>query len=409
MRPWLVMLTLLLLSSLGNTENSPGSFAHLQNQLLAKNPELRASRAKVASQEAMNQAQNSAFLPQLSVHGGYGKENTLADVHEGYLGYLSANWNIFRGGKDWQAKQISEHDTNLARLDLEATKRKLIRELGESYYEALLNAHFISLDTEKIQFLKNQRAMAQKKIDAGLTSSIDALELDLEESTLNAEIETHKTDLQNALNTMQALLAQSEAITIGNQETFPRHSIADFPEMDFKNNLQIQKQQLLEASASLMKSQEQTDFLPSIDVTADYGQIVPHFDNPSQSTESKVSILLSWTFFSGMNSYNKVRAATQNFESQQWQKSNVQNQSTAQAKNLQNKAHELIRLQNLLEKRQAFTQKYYDLTLSEYRRGVKNSSDLANATNSLFENKTKLFQVQKDLAVLKLKYDEITQ
>lgn len=408
MRLWQTGLAILLFSSLGRSETTSQTFSQLQAQLLTSNPELQSARASMESQISLSKAQSSAWLPEISVHGGYGKEDTLADVHEGYVGYLAGNWNLFKGGIDLQLKKISEHEAKIASHEYEATKRKLVSQLGESYYEALLNTHFIALDTEKIQFLKNQRAMAQKKINAGLTSSIDALELDLEESTLNAEIDTHKTDLQNSLNAVQALVAHSEKIQVTAQETFPQHSLADFPERELSNNPNLQKQQLLEESAHFVKRQVLASYLPSVDVTAEYGQIIPHFADPLRGAESKLFVLLSWTFFSGMDSYNKSSAATQNIQAQTWKRTNQQLQIHNDLKNLRNKASELVRLQTLLEKRQTFTQKYYDLTLSEYRRGVKNSSDLANATNSLFENKTKLFQVQKDLAVLKLKYDELT-
>lgn len=388
---------------------TPLDWSQLQQQLLTQNPELRASQAKRDAQAAQAKSQWSPFLPELSVAGGYGKEETLHDDDEGYVGYLAGSWNLFRGGQDWQVRKIAVKDSEIANLDHSITERRLIRELGEAYYAALLNSQFVSLDTEKLQFLKNQRAMAQKKINAGLTSNVDAIELDLEESTLSAEIETHKTDLQLALDTIRSLLKSDTAVELNTQSPFPRMSAEDFAAKDLTKNPKLLKQQLLEENASLYRLQNQANYLPRVDLDAQYGRIVPQYEDPINGTESRVSVLMTWTFFSGLETHYKSQAASELENSQKFEKTSTVLQIETELTNLRNKSRELLQLRQLLEKRQTLTQKYYDLTLSEYRRGIKNSSDLASATSSLFDNKTRLLEVHKELAVLKLKFDELTK
>nr|BFD63260.1 outer membrane channel protein TolC [Bdellovibrio sp. HM001] len=398
----------LLISFSAMAETSSG-LSQLQKQLTENNHELRASQAKMQAQKAQAQSTWGALLPELSASAGYAKEKTLHDSDDGYVGYLNGTWNIFRGGQDWQNRSIADREYSMAELDHEITSRRLQRELGEVYYKALLNSQFISFDTEKLQFLKNQRAMAAKKINAGLTSNVDAIELDLEESTLSAEIEAHKTDLQIALDELKTFLNSETPVTVSAKDTFPRLSKADFSVTDLSRNPSIMKQNLQEENARLRRRQSMAEFLPTVDLNAQYGRIIPQYEDPLQGNESRLSLLMTWTFFSGFESWNKTKSANSLEESEALIKSNISQQLQTQVQSLRHKASELLQLQQLLERRQALTQKYYDLTLSEYRRGVKNSSDLANATNSLFDNKTRLIEVQKELAVLKLKFDELTK
>ena len=52
-------------------------------------------------------------------------------------------------------------------------------------------------------------------------------------------------------------------------------------------------------------------------------------------------------------------------------------------------------------------QKYFELTLAEYRRGTKNSPDLVGATDRLFSTKKKTFELIKDLEILKTKLETL--
>ena len=50
----------------------------------------------------------------------------------------------------------------------------------------------------------------------------------------------------------------------------------------------------------------------------------------------------------------------------------------------------------------ASAEKYYDLTLAEYKRGVKNSPDIVGATERYFDSKKKKIEIQKELELVQL-------
>lgn len=408
MNPWQQRLAAIITFATLGAHADPRTWSDLQQQLRDSNPEIKAATSAEQAQQSLSRGSWAPFLPELSVSAGYAKENTLHDKDDGYVGYLSGTWNIFRGGQDWLSTKSTSLEAQMARLETDIVRRKLHRELGETYFEAQLNLHFVSLDTEKLQFLRNQRSMAQKKINAGLTSNVDAIELDLEESTLSAEIESHQTDLKIALDKIKALIKSETPVSL-QKESFPRVAAADFAKLDISQNPRLQKNELAQEYARRQRQISQSGYLPSVDFTAQYGRLVPQYEDPLEGAESRVALLVTWNFFSGLGTRHQTAAAHSIEESRTHEKENLRLQLETELSAISDKARELLQLRDLLEKRQTLSQRYYDLTLSEYRRGVKNSSDLANATNNLFENKTRLMEVQKNLAVLKLKFEELTK
>lgn len=408
MTPWKQRLAVLI--TLTGIEAKAGalSWNELQQLLHNSNPEIKAAASAEKTQQFQSRGSWAPFLPEVSASAGYAKENTLHDRDEGYVGYLSSNWNLFRGGRDWNILKTGFLELEIARFESEIVRRRLTRELGENYLEAQLNLHFIALDTEKLQFLRNLRAMAQKKIDAGLTSNVDAIELDLEESTLSTEIETHQTDLKIALERIKALINAEEPVQL-QKSPFPQVTSKDFSNADLAENPQLKKYDRLQEVARRNRQAHQAEYLPSVDLQAQYGRLVPQYADPLDGTESRIALLMTWNFFAGLRTHNQTAASVAAEESRIQETRNQQRILNAELSAISEKARELLRLRDLLEKRQSLSQKYYDLTLAEYRRGVKNSSDLANATSSLFENKTRLIEVQKRLAVLKLKFEELTK
>ena len=74
---------------------------------------------------------------------------------------------------------------------------------------------------------------------------------------------------------------------------------------------------------------------------------------------------------------------------------------------LKNKIAKLSELYKLNEIKYTNSQKYFDLTLAEYKRGVKNSPDLVGATERLFSSKKKKYEMLKDLEILKAKLENL--
>ncbi|MNL53759.1 hypothetical protein D3C87_1770300 [compost metagenome] len=71
------------------------------------------------------------------------------------------------------------------------------------------------------------------------------------------------------------------------------------------------------------------------------------------------------------------------------------------------KQKELSNLKGLFQQRLGLTKKYYEMTLAEYKRGVKNSADLDGATTSYYENQRRLIELERDLTLVVEKIKEL--
>lgn len=398
----------ILVSAVSFAQKPGTSLRSLEHELLSNNLQLQALEANVKAQKATANSIYGNFIPTLSINGGYGDENTLTDIEQGYLGYISSTWSLYKGGEDLSLKKIAEQQFRMAEIDKEQTTRSLRKSLQQIYYNILSTKKTISLLEEKARLLNQQRQMAQKKINAGLTSSVDGLEIDLEENSLVAEGENLKTELIQLSTDLESLLnAKIGESQIAENENFDTDTSPVNLETALSGNPSIQKQRLQDEISINRTSQSRSEFLPHVNIEASYGRLTPQYGDPFKGTESKLFVLMSWNLFSGLSSYYKNQASSLESKSQELETKNVYLEVRRDLENLLTSRNNILKLKAHQQQRLLFASRYYDMTLSEYKRGIKNSADLETATSSLFESKRKLIELDRDLSVTNARIYEL--
>ncbi len=384
------------------------SLGTLERKLLANNQQIHFLESKVKAQKATIRSQLGNFLPQISIIGGYGENQTMTETDKGYLGYVNGTWNLFKGGNDFYIKNIAKKEYEISQLELDHKNRALRRQLREIYYTILGSKKALALLAEKTSFLKQQRQMAQKKIQAGLTSSVDGVEIDLEENnifteqeSIKAEITRLQADLKNLLNE-----AVEDSYVPVSDAFYTVQSKIDVKDV-LANNPLLKKQERQEEISQERVSQSRSEFLPRINLEASYGKITPEYRDPLRGTESKISLLLSWNLFAGMSSYYKNQAATSEALAQGFDRKNFHLEIQKDLENLITTRNNFFVLKTYQEQKLSFAKKYYEMTLSEYKRGIKNSSDLQIATSSLFETRRKLIELDRDISITNARVNEL--
>lgn len=384
------------------------NLAELEQRLLTQNPQIKSLEANLESEQAQIRSQRGSLLPDIYLAGGYEIKKTVHEPSEGYVGYIGGIWNLFRGGQDVFENRILKGKNEVSKLELEVTKRQLQRQLREIYYTLLASKKQLALITEKEEALKRQRQMAVKKITAGLSSEIDSLEIDLEENGLKSEKEILVSEIAQNTRSLSALL-NSDVLPdqISEKEAFDLNTETKDLAEKFNTTPALKMQVALEEISQISLSQKKSAFLPTVDVETRYGRITGEYADPLNGAESQVSILLKWNIFSGFSNANQYRMAAHSVDAQKYTKQNTQNEIRKDLQNLLTNKKNILHLLEYQKMRLQMTVKYYDLTLAEYKRGVKNSPDLQNATSSLFEAKTKLIDLEKDLSIINAKIYEI--
>lgn len=386
------------------------SLPELEKELMSNNLQLQALKASERAQQSLATAARGSFFPSISLNGGYGDENTFTDVHQGYLGSISGTWNLYKGGRDWALQKAASSQAEWAALEREQKARVLQRELREIYYTLLAHKKQLLLLEEKERLLKQQRQMAQKKINAGLTSAVDGLEIDLEENNILSETETLRTDIQRLQADLTRLINSTvDEKTISAQENFDTRTADINIEKGLQKNPAVLKQKLQEEISLQRLEQNRSAFLPQVNVEASYGRLTPQYGSPWDGNESKLFVVLSWNLFSGASDYYSTKAAFQDAEAQGLLKKNALREVQTEAENLLSSRTNILRRKEFLQQRLRFASSYYDMTLAEYKRGIKNSADLNVATSSLYESKRKVIELDRDLSIINAKINELIQ
>lgn len=183
-----------LLLSLPITLTVIGGVLHAESDLtfLDENLEIHSINSKIESLGLENKINKSFFLPELFLTGGLGSEKLQENSYESEKGpfiFLESKLNLYRGGRD--SGQIKRNDLELssAKIELEIKKR----DLQISSFKLLATINLISkeinLIKSEIESNKAQQDMAKKKLNAGLTSSIDLIDFDIKNDNLSNELE----------------------------------------------------------------------------------------------------------------------------------------------------------------------------------------------------------------------------
>ena len=404
----LIFLLVLILSTRAHALEG---ITKLESLIYEKNLDYQAQVNSVESKQTLSKSGYSGFYPTLNAVGGWEQNKTddLTVTQKGYLGYLEGRANLFRGLKDRALADQGDIDAKFSRLDLELKKRDLRLQLTDVVSDMIYLHGLQEVLQEELKVTLSQRQMAAKKVSAGLTGSVDNLELDLRENEIEIEIkqidQLHSENHQKLVKLFGEDIKDSELDQVSFSEVT---KIAAFSkEMRYENSLSVQKAELLKSKYESEKSEAKSDFLPSLDLTYSVGRLTPSEDTPTKFNESKYGIVLTVPLFSGFDTYYKSKSATQQIAAADKLRYQAQIDMESEFKILKNKIDEKISLNSINNKKLNIAQKYFELTLGEYRRGVKNSPDLVGATDRLFSSKKKKFELLKDLEVLKIKLENI--
>lgn len=383
----------------------------LETQLAQKNPELQALKHQVEAKEKLYSSGRSAFHPTLNAVGGWAQNKTdeLTATQKGYVGYLEGRYNLFNGFKDHSSLHQREIDLKLSKIELESKQRELRLNLTEVASDMILLHSLQQILAEEYDATQIQSKMAEKKVAAGLTGSVDNLEFNLRES----EIQIEKNRIDQLHNEAHQKLTQLYGEDLPDSY-FAKLSFSDIEELvnqpkklKLEDNLEYQKSDLNLTRAQYEKSEIKSDFSPKLDFLLNVGRLTPSENSPISYNESKYSLVLTVPLFSGFETFYKTKSASLQIASSEKLKIQKTNDVQSTYANLKTKIAELHQLYKINESKLTNSQKYFNLTLGEYKRGIKNSPDLVSATERLFGAKKKKFEILKELELLKIKMDNI--
>lgn len=386
-----------------NQRASATTRQELENKLFENNQEIQAFESQVLAQENLKKSLYSSYLPSLNAVGGWAKNKTDEDDQKGQVGYLQGTANLFSGFRDQSNIEIEDQKLNLARLGLETQKRKIREELTD-VLTTMIGLHQLEkiLD-EEFKVTQIQKQMAAKKVSAGLTSTVDNFEFDLRESEIQIQRRNIVQSHEEAHQKLNALFNEEvKDEDINNIDFLTLEELKkNLNVLNFKNHPLLQKSQTEKTIAELEKRSVNSEFLPKLDLSYSFGRLTPT-ETDFKYNESQVALLITIPLFSGLETVYKRKSAISAVSARERELTQVGLNTKSQFERLKTKFSELTDLYQINEKKLVYAEKYYNLTLAEYKRGVKNSPDLVGATERFFDSKKKKIELQKELELVRV-------
>jgi outer membrane protein TolC len=370
-----------------------------EDSLFEKNIDVQNKNSEINSLNIEKNMQKSLFYPEVNVVTGLGSEFSKGEpeTEKGGMLYLDSKINLYNGQKDLINLNINEHKVSKARTEKTSEIRKI-----------QITAHNIALELSSLSEEKKllaqekennekQRTWAKKKVDAGLTTNIELLDFQIKETDLENEI---------AINHLKIKENEAELLNLfGNTVSLEQILIQvnTLPPTNETNtkltlNEKILMEELAISNLELQKSKK--NYLPKIDIEAKVGNITPTSKLLSEKNEHQVALMLTIPLFNGLNTKYEIQQTV--------------NDKLIKERNLRNFQSNINSLIDLESKKIKLTEsllknqeesllkaiKFYDQTINEYRRGIKNSADLISSSDRILELKRKIIELKKEIKIL---------
>jgi len=375
----------------------------LQTRVAEQNFAIKEARLEVEAARARAIGGFSLFLPELGGESGIrGSRETEKRWDHSYYGY--ARWKILNGFNNLQNFSILRTLRTHAESERGLEEKRVLREVTQLFYTLIYWKERETLQKEDLALVQENAVRAQKKISAGLATESDNLEFELlkQDHELDfSQIERERISVELKLKELLKIL-ESDAFEIAGEipealplttdlETLAKALIQRNSDvLQAKSDLEVAKAEYRSAIG---------DWLPEGNLEAQYGKLAETDFVTSQRNSWMVMGTLTLPLFSWGKTF---RAHQEKAFKKEKAELKLERKEREAETNLHTQWEELRRLfreHEVLAKKIQVSQKYYRMSLDEYRRGVKNSPDVAAASEVYFS--ARLRQLENRLSFQK--------
>ncbi len=372
--------------------------------------EIKEAQKQSESTSALRRQAISGYLPHVSIDGGSQTTQYDDEKSNGVFAHLNGTVNLYRGGKDKANQEIQSAEEDFQKVRAEKTKARIIREVSAKYYELLYLSEGIALKEDARTANKNQMALAQKKKNAGFTSQADVLEFELRDSTLASDINFLKLEETIKERELARLVGRSQNKPIHVKGHLERIRVAKTTDDLLKRAL-AEREDLKEAEKNLRVSELGYkslfgDYLPRIDLDGKFGKLATDERVFTELNNYSFALKVSIPIFSGLETKYGRHAKFEEIAKNELSASRLRQEIRVQLENALTKLRSIEERLDLEEKNIERSKQYYEISLSEYRKGVKNSPDVAGAAERLSDARLRNLEYRKNYELTRIELAE---
>jgi len=324
----LIILAPLLFSMLiaANTWSAPLSLTldDFIQIALTNNPEIEIAAQQYSASKGLLTQARSFYYPRLTAGaelGRYGvKDLEPVDEDNVGLGLLKASQLIYDFGRTTGLIESSSFNLDASGEALKQIYQNIVFDVKRNFYSVLEKQRLITVAEQAVKNYEQQLYRAQKFYDAGIRTRIDVTNAEVNLSNQKLNLLRANADQKTARVRLEKVLGEipnNGDYALVTDEPALEYLADSKPEMpDQLDNLLVTAQQnrpglkrfsfLVQAAESTIK-QAKGDYWPSINALGDYNAY--ETDLSSLTDQWRLSVGLTWEFFSGFETDGKVAEA----------------------------------------------------------------------------------------------------
>lgn len=371
-----------------------------------RNADLAAAQALKDAADARETRASSGFYPQISTKIGTEQQPTGSGDSNAAFGYLSAQWNVYRGGLDVAKVKTEALTSERTRLAYETKKFMIENEVERVFYRMLFLRDIKTIKNNFIDINNQQQKLARQVVARGGASQSDVVEFDLRTATLRSELAEIEQEYTGYQIQLKALLGEDIAKNPQPTGDLPHQhlekSLSDYANASLREAPSVKSAALSLDIASHRASAAKGRFLPQVDIEAGFGALPPSDGGEKGVLGSRIALVATWEIFGGFDaSYEVKEALAEKAAADAELKGNI----TVILAEIETAFGELQAIQKRsdLEKDNISTaKKYYDLIFQDFKRGYKNSGDFSSAAETWYDAEVRRKELDMEFVEKKL-------
>lgn len=391
------------------------SYSDLEEQVRLQNLHVRAAdRADEAIQHREGYLLRS-YLPRIELNAGYeGFQKTISAPTAQPFAGAEARFNLFNSGRDLLDSRIRSAQSAASAADRSRILRDELLKTQTEYLEATYLTEQAQLLESRLQRNEKNLQAARRRVKAGLVSESDTLEFELNQRLIQQDLSNNKTLLANSLQKLNVLIGRNPGDPLRLVDALP--SEPDFSDSDLILNPDALSEVVLAETSSRIAELEYSKavrwWAPRLDVYLSARQMTMRDADEflfANRREFVAGAKLTIELFDGGESISNARsmgALAQSHEDRALQNLRELNVEFQNAKAELRQLSELIREASKDVKK---SEEYLEKILSEYSRGVKDSSSVLSASDRTYEYQRRFADLRRSYQISKAKIQSLTQ
>ena len=378
------------------------NFEDLPKLLLERNQNIQGSQLTVQASEKRTGHLVRSYLPTLLFDaGGEHFQTGSYPIRTEPYAFLETRLNVFRGGKDALEENIRQ---SYVRLTHAQAQRTLIEELTDArkiFWHLIFQREIVQILKEALNENEKNLASAKRRTQRGLTSDTDQLDFEINRDVLNEEIGSLEHDVELTQIKLRSFFSWSDEKIIQTLNHIPHDHDEALLKMEIpaESNPEVSWMKANSEISLNQGNQANRWWTPSVDIYAGYYLYTLRdrdYVDITRRDDTIAGIRLSFPLFDGLQSKHLASALSLQSEALDMQARQKEKTIQARLKIAKEEIKHHHELTHVAESRIEMGVKYFQKTLSEYDRGIKNSPDVLGALQRKIVFRRRYAEIKRD-------------